>query len=169
MKNWYALYTRPRHEKKVFEILSNKSNEVFLPLLKTRRQFKDRKREVELPLFPSYIFSKFEFKERFSILETHGVIKIVNFQGNAAVVAEWQIESLKQILENPETLQLETYFKQGDVVEVKEGPFKGLRGTVKQLRGESRLAITIDGIMQSISVEIDPDSVETVSLAQEVK
>ena len=166
MKNWYALYTRPRHEKKVLEILTNKGDEVFLPLLKTKRQFKDRKREVELPLFPSYIFSKFEFKERFSILETHGVMKIVNFQGSPAIVPDWQIESLKKILENPQTLQLENYFRQGDVVEVKEGPFKGLRGTVKQLRGESRLAITVDGIMQSISVEIDPDSVETISVPE---
>lgn len=166
MKNWYALYTRPRHEKKVLEILTNKGDEVFLPLLKTKRQFKDRKREVELPLFPSYIFSKFEFKERFSILETHGVMKIVNFQGTPAIVPDWQIESLKKILENPQTLQLENYFRQGDVVEVKEGPFKGLRGTVKQLRGESRLAITVDGIMQSISVEIDPDSVETISVPE---
>lgn len=167
MKNWYALYTRPRHEKKVAEILNQKGEEVFLPLLKTKRQFKDRKREVELPLFPSYIFSKFEYKERFSILETHGVMKIVNFQGKPAIVPDWQIESLKVILENPETLRLENYYRQGDLVKVVNGPFKGLNGTVKQQKGESRLVITIDGIMQSISVEIDPDSVETITLSRE--
>ena len=168
MKKWYALYTRPRHEKKVAEFLNEKKQEVFLPLIKTMRQLKDRKREVELPLFASYIFSKFEYKERFSILETHGIIKIVNFKGIPATVPDWQIESLKAILENPESLRLENYFKQGDLVEVKNGPFKGMRGTVKQLKGESRLTITVEGIMQSISVEIDLDSVETIPLSKEV-
>jgi transcription elongation factor/antiterminator RfaH len=162
MQNWYALYTRPRHEKKVTEMLLSKGVEVYLPLLNTRRKLKDRIRMVELPLFPSYVFCKFEYKERFSILETQGIIKIVNFHGVPSVVPDWQIESLKKVLENPESLQMESYFRQGDLVEVKEGPFKGLRGTVKKIKGESRLAITIEGIMQSISVEIDPDSVETV-------
>ena len=162
MKNWYALYTRPRHEKKAYEILLEKGETAYLPLLKTTRQFKDRKRTVELPLFSSYLFCWFEYKDRFSILETHGIIKIVNFNGKPAVVPEWQIESMKTILANPESLRMENYFRQGDLVEVKTGPFKGLRGTVMHIKGESRLAIMIDGIMQSISVEIDPDCVEAV-------
>jgi len=168
MPNWYALYTRPRHEKKVTEILLNKNREVFLALLSTKRKLKDRTRMVDLPMFPSYVFCKFEYKERFSILETQGIIKIVNFQGKPSIVPNWQIESLKRILDNPETLKMESYFRQGDLVEVKGGPFKGLRGTVKQLKGEARLMITIEGIMQSISVEIDPDSVETVNSSEHV-
>jgi len=159
MINWYALYTRPRHEKKAFELLLEKKANAYLPLLKTTRLLKNRKREVELPLFPSYLFCQFEYKDRFSILETHGVIKIVNFNGKPAVVPEWQIESMKTILANPQSLRLESYFRQGDLVEVKSGPFKGLKGTVTHLKGESRLAILIEGIMQSISVEIDPDCV----------
>jgi len=162
MINWYALYTRPRHEKKAFELLVEKGTNTYLPLLKTTRLLKNRKREVELPLFPSYLFCQFEYKNRFPILETHGIIKIVNFNGNPAVVPDWQIESMKTILANPESLQLESYFRQGDLVEVKTGPFKGLRGTVTHVKGESRLAIMIDGIMQSISVEIDPDCVESI-------
>ena len=162
MQNWYALYTRPRHEKKAYELLLEKGATAYLPLLKTTRIMKSRKREVELPLFASYLFCKFEYKNRFPILETHGIIKIINFNGKPAVVPEWQIESLKTILANPQSLRLESYFRQGDIVEVKSGPFKGLRGTVTYVKGESRLAIMIEGIMQSISVEIDPDCVEAV-------
>lgn len=166
MAHWYALYTKPRHEKKVAETLANKSEEVFLPLLNTKRKLKDRIRLVDLPLFPSYVFCRFEYKNRFSILESSGIIKIVNFNGKPAVVPDWQIESLKKILENPETLQLETYFRQGDMVEVISGPFIGLKGIVKQKKGQSRLMINIDGIMQSISVEIDPEVLEKVKLSQ---
>jgi transcriptional antiterminator RfaH len=163
MINWYALYTRPRHEKKSFELLLEKGANAYLPLLKTTRLFKNRKREVELPLFPSYLFCQFEYKNRFPILETHGIIKIINFNGTPAIVPEWQIDSMKTILANPQSLRLEKYFRQGDWVEVKSGPFKGLKGIVLHVKGESRLAIMIDGIMQSISVEIDPDCVEAIT------
>jgi len=163
MKKWYALYTRPRHEKKSFELLEEKKETVFLPLLKTVKLVRNRKKNVELPLFPSYLFCHFDYKNRFDILQTHGIIKIVSFKSVPAVVPDWQIESLKTILENPQTLRMENYYRQGDLVEVKSGPFKGLRGSVTTVKGESRLIITIEGIMQSLSVELDTDSIEAVS------
>ena len=162
MNNWYALYTRPRHEKKAYDLLVEKKETAFLPLIKTTRHYKNSKKNVELPLFPSYLFCKFDYKERLRILETHGIIKIINFNGKPAVVPEWQIEAMQAILLNPESLRMENYFRQGDLVSVKSGPFKGLRGTVANIKGESRLIITIDGIMQTISVEIDTDNLESV-------
>ena len=71
---------------------------------------------------------------------------------------------MRTILLNPESLQIENYFRQGDLVEVMSGPFKGLQGTVMNRKGESRLIITIDGIMQTISVEIEMDHLKAVSL-----
>ena len=125
-----------------------------------KRQWKNRKKEVELPLFNSYLFCKFDYKHRFEILQTHGIIKIINFKGIPAVVPEWQIDALKTILANPESLRMENYFRQGDLVEVMAGPFKGLKGTVTNIRGESRLVITIEGIMQTVSVEMDKEFLE---------
>ncbi|RMH62904.1 MAG: UpxY family transcription antiterminator [Calditrichaeota bacterium] len=162
MEKWYVLYTRPRHEKKVRDGLIEKNIEVFLPLLTKTLVYKNRKKKSEVPLFNSYLFARFDYKNRFTILETHGVIKLVNFKGVPGVVPEWQIESLRKMLENPESLMLESYFKQGDLVEVVQGPFKGMRGTVVNRKGETRLLITIDGIMQTVSVEIDADNVEAV-------
>ncbi|MEJ2544916.1 MAG: UpxY family transcription antiterminator [Calditrichaceae bacterium] len=155
MNKWYALYTRPRHEKKVLELLLEKKQEVFLPTVTQIRLWKDRKKKVEMPLFPSYIFVNFDYRNRFDILQTHGVVKVVNFKGEPAMVPDWQIESLKTMLEHPETLRTENFVKPGETVEVTQGPFKGMRGMVKTLKGDTRLIVTIEGIMQSVSVEID--------------
>jgi transcription antitermination factor NusG len=153
--SWYAIYTRPRHEKKVYSQLTDKKVESFLPLITRKRQWKDRKKNVEMPLFSSYIFVNFDYKYRFDILETDGVVKIVNFNGVPAVVPDWQIESLRQMLTFPKTIQLETYIQPGEIVEVTEGPMRGMRGTVVNRKNSNRLVLTIEGIMQSVSVEVD--------------
>ena len=155
MNKWYAIYTRPRHEKKAYDLLIEKKQEAYLPMVTRVRLWKDRKKKVDMPLFSSYLFANFDYKNRFDILQTHGIVKIVNFNGVPAEVPDWQIESLKQMLEKPQTVRLENYIHPGEYVEITEGPFKGMRGMVKTLKGESRLVISIDGIMQSVSVEID--------------
>jgi len=162
MIEWYALYTRPRHEKKAFDLLTQKGEIAYLPLLTAKRNYKTQKKIVALPLFPSYLFCQFEYKNRLSILETHGIIKVVNFNGTPATVPQWQIEAMKTILLNPETLQMENYIRKGDLVEIHSGPFKGLKGTVVERKGKSRLVITIEGIMQTMSVELDEEEIETI-------
>jgi transcription elongation factor/antiterminator RfaH len=153
--SWYAIYTRPRHEKKVDVQLKDKDIETFLPLITRKRQWKDRKKNVEMPLFSSYLFVNFEYKYRFDILETDGVVKIVNFNGVPAVVPDWQIESLRQMLTFPKAIQLESYIQPGEIVEVTEGPMRGMKGTVVNRKNSNRLVLTIEGIMQSVSVEVD--------------
>jgi transcription elongation factor/antiterminator RfaH len=152
--SWYAIYTKPRHEKKVNTLLQDKRFETYLPLIKQTRQWKDRKKKVDMPLFNSYIFVNFDYKYRFDVLQTDGVVKVVNFNSQPAVVPDWQIESLRKMLDHPETLKLEHYFKAGELVEVTTGPLKGLRGVIMRRKGEHRLVLTIDGIMQSVSVEV---------------
>jgi transcription antitermination factor NusG len=162
MVKWYAIYTRPKHEKKLREALEEKGIETFLPLIKTVRQWKDRKKKIEVPLFNGYIFIHIDYKDRFSALQTKGAVKIVNFSGEPVVVPEWQIESLRKMLTHPEKIQLENYMKIGDPVVVDFGPFKGMKGVVKMLKGKRKLVITIDGIMQTVSVEIDADEVKKI-------
>jgi len=153
--SWYAIYTKPRHEKKVDAQLVDKEIETFLPVVKRKRQWKDRKKNVEMPLFSSYLFVNFDYKYRFDVLETDGVVKVVNFNGIPAVVPDWQIESLRQMLTFPKTIQLENYIRPGEIVEVIDGPMQGMRGTVVNRKNSNRLVLTIDGIMQSVSVEVD--------------
>ena len=151
---WYALYTRPRHEKKVDQYLKEKKVQVYLPLITQVHQWKDRKKKVAIPLFSSYIFANFEYKHRFDILETDGVVKVINFNGKPAEIPAWQIDSLQTMLECPETVQPEHYVRPGQLVEVTTGPMKGMRGQVLRRKGNRRLVLSIDGILQSVSVEV---------------
>ncbi len=168
MEKWYAIYTRPRHEKKVFDALTEKKITAFLPLITRVRQWKDRKKKVDLPLFNSYLFVRIDYKNRFSVLQTKGVVKIVNFNGQPAVVPDWQIESLQRMLEHPEKIQLENYMKLGEIVEIQEGPFKGMKGMIKTIKNQTRLVVSIEGIMQAVSVEIDRDFVKKVLKPEEI-
>ncbi len=165
---WYALYTRPRHEKKVYEALTEKGIETFLPLIKTLRQWKDRRKWVEVPLFNSYVFVNIEYKDRFSALRTNGVVRLVSFGGVPAKIPDWQIQQLQRIIEHPETLQPEQYLKEGDYVEVTEGPFRGIRGYLREIRGETRVAILIDGIYQSASFVVEKSMVKKIKEEEKV-
>ena len=159
---WYAIYTKPRHEKKVDLALREKLFETYLPMLTQTRKWKDRKKSVDLPLFSSYLFVNFDYKLRFNLLDTPGIVKIINFSGEPAEIPEWQIESLKRILEFPETLRPERHFTPGQIVEIIDGPMRGLRGTIVKSKKKDRLVLTIDGIMQSVSVLVDRSAVKRI-------
>ncbi len=163
MINWYAIYTRPRHEKKVYEILIEKEIEAFLPMIKKVSQWKDRKKKIDTPLFNGYMFVHIDYKDRFSVLQTKGVVKIINFSNEPVIVPDWQIDSLKKMLTRPEKVQLENYMKIGDPVVIDFGPFKGMKGIVKVVKGRQRLIISIEGIMQTVSIEIGVDELKKIS------
>ena len=114
-------------------------------------------------MFNSYLFANFDYKFRFNVLETSGIVKIINFNGIPAVVPDWQIESLRKMLEYPTDLKLENYIKLGELVEILDGPMKGLRGSVLNHKGSDRLLLTIDGIKQSISVEISQTNLKRIN------
>lgn len=152
---WYALYTRPRHEKKVYELLTEKRIETFLPMARHLRQWKDRRKWVDIPLFNSYIFINIDIKDKIYALQTTGVVKVVGFGGEPAKIPDWQIDQLKRVLENSDSLKPEQYLKIGDRVEVINGPLAGIRGHLREARGEWRVAILVDGIYQSTSFVVD--------------
>jgi transcription antitermination factor NusG len=165
--NWYALYTRPRHEKKVFDLLTEKGVETFLPTVERVRQWKDRRKRVQIPLFTSYVFVKIDLKDRYTSLQTHGVVRLVSFSGQPAAIPDWQIEQLQRVIEHPDTLELENYLREGDWVEVVDGPFRGVKGRLKEMRGQTRLVINIDGIYQSASFVVDRSLVEKTEPVKE--
>ncbi len=155
LKKWIVLYTKPRHEKLVQMELKKKGLQTYLPLLKERRRWSDRKRWVEFPMFKSYIFVKAELKESIFILQTSGVVKIVRFGEKIATLEESNIQGIRLMIEggyNPKPLE---YFIKGDPVEVKDGPLKGLIGEVTQIGKENHLIIRVDAIQHSISVKIE--------------
>lgn len=162
--SWYALYTRPRHEKKVYDQLIEKNIESFLPLKKESRRWKDRRKTIEMPLFNGYVFINIELKDRLEALQTNGVVRMIGFGGEPAKIPDWQIEQLQQVIANADSLRPEDYIKTGDYVEITGGPLQGIRGYLRENRGESRVAILIDGIYQSTSFVVDRELVRKLKM-----
>jgi len=154
-KKWIAVYTKPRHEKTVEKELLKKEFEVYLPLLKQRRKWSDRKKWVEFPLFRSYIFVKTEIKNALFVLQTLGVVKVVKFGGEVAVIQNDSIQAIKLMIEGGYMPEATDYFVKGDPVEVKDGPLKGLVGEVIRVDNHDRLLVRVDAIQHSVSVQIN--------------
>ena len=154
-KKWIALYTRPRHEKIVEQELVKKGFETYLPMLRKRRKWSDRKKWVEFPMFRSYVFSRITFKQVLPVLETIGVVKIIKFGDEPAVIKDENVENIKLMIEGGYNPQATDYFLRGDQVEVHDGPLKGMAGEVVRLDDHDRLVIRIDAIQHSISVKIE--------------
>ena len=154
-KKWIAVYTKPRHEKTVEKELQKKEFEVYLPLLKQRRKWSDRKKWVEFPLFRSYIFVKTEIKNALFVLQTLGVVKVVKFGGEVAVIQNDSIQAIKLMIEGGYMPEATDYFVKGVPVEVKDGPLKGLVGEVIRVDNHDRLLVRVDAIQHSVSVQIN--------------
>ena len=154
LKKWIALYTKPRHEKLVQKELEKKGLQSYLPLLKERRKWSDRKIWVEFPMFKSYVFVKAELKQSIFILQTSGVVKIIKFGLKIATLKESNIQAIRLMIDGGYDPKPIEYFIKGDPVEVKDGPLKGLIGEVTQIGKDNHLIIRVDAIQHSISVKI---------------
>lgn len=155
-KHWHVIYTRSRAEKRVIEELVYKKIECFLPLQKKLRQWKDRKKWVEMPLMTGYCFVNISRKEYEEVLKTANVVCFITFEGKAAIVPDNQIEAIKRMLKQYDfdvTVSTET-FEPGKKVEVIEGPLMGLQGELIEARGKNKFVLRITQINSTFSVEI---------------
>ena len=155
-KQWHVIYTRSRAEKKVQVELTIKEIENFLPMQKRLRQWKDRKKWVEMPLMSGYCFVNITRKEYDLVLQTNNVVGYVRFEGKAAVIPEKQMDSLKQMLKQYdfEVNVTNENFEPGKKVEVIEGPMIGLRGELVKAQGKNKFIIRFNEINSVFSVEI---------------
>jgi len=134
MKNWYAIYTKPRSEKKVTERLSGSGIEAYCPLMKTLRQWSDRKKKVQLPMFPGYVFVYISEIERILVLQDYGVLNFVFWLGKPAIIRDNEINAIREIADRGEEINISSEaFEVGRLVKIPEGPFKGMTGTVDKL------------------------------------
>jgi transcription antitermination factor NusG len=159
---WYATYTNPRHEKLVAQQMLVRQIDCFLPLYKSVRRWKDRRKQLELPLFPGYVFVRISLRERLRVLTLPGVIHLVTFNGKPAVLPESEIESLREGLSKNAIVQPHPYFKVGRRVRVLAGPMSGIEGILTRRKDKFRVVINIDLLMQSVAVEVDESDVRPV-------
>ncbi len=175
---WYAIYTRSRYEKKVSMELEERGLEHFLPLVPQLRYWKDRKKIVNMPIFPGYVFVNIKISEKIRVLRANGVVRFIEFNGSPSPIPDAQIEDVRQLLKYPDRVETASYFNCGDSVEITAGPFSGISGKIIHSRGKQRILVGIEIIQQAISVEIDsawlkhlklsPDSTERPSLYRSV-
>ncbi|HEX3035449.1 MAG TPA: UpxY family transcription antiterminator [Thermodesulfobacteriota bacterium] len=159
-REWYAVYTIVRHEKTVNSDLTEKSVETFLPLMEVTSQWKDRKKEVQLPLFPGYLFVNIRLQDRWNVLNTRGVVKVLGVNGIPVPVPVEQIDAVKGLLESKFKYEPYPYFTQGREVVVINGPLQGVMGKIVERRNNYRLIISVDIIRRSIAIEVNIKDVE---------
>jgi len=159
---WYAVQTRGRHEKKVASQLAEKNIETFLPALREVHRWSDRKKVVEVPLFPSYAFVHINANswERLSVLQTDGVVRIVTSGSEFAPIEPKQIEDIRTLLGAGVNVSMYPFLKVGQRVRVRGGCLNGMEGLLIARPKESTLVITVDAIQRSIAIDLDGYQVE---------
>ena len=156
---WYVLYTKARHEKKVANLLGDRRVNSYLPVYRSARRWQDRQKEIELPLFPGYVFVRIALRSRLQVLTVPGVVRIVTFDGKPVPIADSEVDALRQGLSNARGIKPHPYLKVGKRVCVRSGPFAGMNGILVRRKQKYRLVLSIDLIMRSLSVEIDETEV----------
>jgi transcription antitermination factor NusG len=160
---WFALQVRTRHEAGVADQLSGQGYDRFLPLYKVRKRWSDRIKEVDAPLFPGYLFCRFNPHDRLPILKTPGVIQIVSFQSGPAAVDEAEIRSIQSLVAAGVPHQPWPFLAAGDRVRIESGPLLGLEGILTEVRSSFRLVLSVTLLQRSVAVEIDSASVTAVT------
>jgi len=156
-KKWYAIYVKSRHEKNVFQELCDKGIKSSIPLIKQTRQWSDRKKIIDVPLFAGYVFVNINIlKDKLNVLQTNGVVKFVTVCNKNVSIPDEQMYWLNRVIMSELQLESEREISLGAEVYVLYGPLKGLRGLVKQQNSKTKLVVWFDAIMQGVSVEIDP-------------
>jgi transcription antitermination factor NusG len=161
---WYAAYTCPRHEKLVERHLSGRSIENYLPVYRARQQWKDRRKLVEFPLFPGYVFVRFDLRDRLRVLDVPGIVQIVSFNGLPAPLSDAEISRLRIGLGQCNEIRPYPYgtLTIGRHVRITNGPFSGLEGTLVRRKGNFHVILSVELIRRSLLVDVDITRVELV-------
>jgi transcription antitermination factor NusG len=154
--NWRAFYTCSRAEKKCEHRLKEKKIDVFLPIQTVIRQWKDRKKAVQVPIFRNYIFARVDEHERIDVLRTPGVVSCIAFGGILAEIKQEEIDQIKILQTSSqqyESIQAPQKLV-GAEIRINRGTLRGLKGEVLEIRGESRLLVRITSLKMAIKVEV---------------
>jgi transcription antitermination factor NusG len=157
---WHALYTRHQHEKVVAQALLGKGFEVFLPQYRAVHRWKDRRKELMLPLFPNYVFIRGGLDRMLILVTTPGIHSLVSWGGRPANIPPEEIEGVRRLVESNLPVEPHPFLKCGDRVRIKSGPLEGIEGIlVRKTRG-FRLVLSVEMLSKSAAVEVDVAIVE---------
>ncbi len=152
---WYVAYTYPKFEKRVSEAISRTGVQSFLPLQVSVRQWSDRKKKVEFPLFPNYVFAYTSVEMLAELRLIDGITRFISFGGKFATATNEEIQLIKRLLNSKWPVQRETFtFRVGDFAMINHGPLQGMKGKLVQRNGKNRFLVQIEGIQQALSIEV---------------
>jgi transcription antitermination factor NusG len=166
--SWYAVHTRSRHEGKVCDSLTLKSVQAFLPKIETWSRRKDRRKKIELPMFPGYLFvqlDKADNQARIDILKTAGVVKILGTaKGNIPIpVPDEKIEAIRRLVDSKIEIQHYRYPRVGERARILDGPFKDIEGLIVKADPRRDLfVITIEILQRAVAIELKGFEVERI-------
>lgn len=152
---WFAILARTGREKNATLLLENAGYECYLPVIKFTRQWSDRLKEIELPLFPGYLFCRMNPHNRLPVLTTPGVIQIVGVGKTPIPVEEQEIDEIQRVGKSGISLMPWPYLQVGHVAQIEEGPLRGVTGIVIRIKSGLKLVLSVNLLQRSIAVEID--------------
>jgi len=159
-RNWYALYTCPRHEKRVAEQIKQRRISCFLPLYRSVRRWKDRRKELELALFPGYVFVHLALRDRVRVLQMPGAVRFVSSNGHPVAVPDREMESLINALASGIGAKPHPYLTVGRRVRVTCGPLSRAEGILVRRKDRFRVVLSLDLLQRSVGVEVDESDIE---------
>ena len=158
---WFAIWTRSRHEQMVRQQLETKRIDAFLPTITRWSRWKDRKKKIDWPLFPGYCFARFHPEDALPILKCAGVVSIVSVDGKPAPIPEIELDSIRVLLGSELQFDPCPLLHEGMMIEVTHGPLKGVVGRLMRKDAlRARLVLSVDLIGQAVSVEVDAGDVQ---------
>jgi transcription antitermination factor NusG len=162
---WFALRVRPNYEKPVAAALRGKGFQEYLPLVRSRRQWSDRVKEMDLPLFPGYLFCRLNLDERMPLLTTPGFLYLVGVGRNPEPVDETEIAAIRAVLRSGLPVTPWPSLMVGQKVQLKHGPLRGLEGVLTRIANQHRMYVSVTLLKRSISVEVAPEWIQPISSA----
>lgn len=160
--HWYAAYTCAQHEKRVAEQLAERKVEHFLPLYASVRRWKDRRVQLDLPLFPGYVFVRLALLDRLRVLQIPSVVRLVGFGGLPTALPDEQVELLRAGLDGQLRAEPHPFLTVGRRVRIVHGPFGGLEGVLKRKKSDLRVIVSLSLIQRSIAVEVETSDIVLV-------
>ena len=157
---WYALYTCARHEKRIAEQIERRSLPCFLPMYRSIRRWADRRKELDLPLFPGYVFVRMDLQRKLIVLQIPGVVQFVAFDGKPAEVPVEEIETWRTRLSGASGVEPHPYLRTGRRVRVRRGAMQGLEGIITRRKGHCRVVFSLDLIHRSVAIELEEEDLE---------
>lgn len=157
MHAWHAIRVRSNFELRTASFLTSYGYETLAPAYWEQRQWSDRVKRIEVPLFSGYVLCNFHIEERLPILQTPGVVDIVAFGGQFATVPEEEISAVRTLASSALTTRPWPYLNIGERVTIRRGPLTGVEGILVGVKNEHRLVVSVNLLQRSIATEIDLD------------